>query len=101
MVVLALVIALTPIPALASPPGNGASPIRQSAAAISTTEQLAVAPATPAHAQAQGLSQLPDTASASFFKKPIGIAVLATLAAGVGYAFYSAKHDHIISAGKK
>lgn len=102
VVALALVIALTSIPALAAPPGNGAGPIRQSAAAISTTEPLAVAPTAAARAEAQDQGgQLPDTASPSFFKKPIGIAVLVTLAAGVGYAVYSAKNDHIVSAGKK
>lgn len=37
----------------------------------------------------------PGTASAAFFKKPAGIAVILIMVAGTGYALYSAKHDRI------
>jgi hypothetical protein len=39
--------------------------------------------------------------SPSFFKKPAGIAVLITLAAGVGYALYSTQHDRLHSPAKQ
>ena len=42
-----------------------------------------------------------DVGSPSFFKKPVGIAVLAVFAAGIGYAIYSTKHDRIHSAGEE
>ena len=36
----------------------------------------------------------------SFFKSPVGIAVMATFAVGVGYAIYSTQNDRITSPGK-
>jgi len=41
-----------------------------------------------------------ELASGSFFKKPVGIAVLAALGAGVGYALYSTSNDRIRSTGR-
>jgi hypothetical protein len=37
----------------------------------------------------------------SFFKSPIGIAVMGAFATGVGYALYSTQHDRVHSAGKQ
>lgn len=37
----------------------------------------------------------------SFFKSPIGVAVLGAFAAGVGYALYSTQHDRVSSPGKQ
>lgn len=98
VVALALVIALSPLPVFAGPPGTpaGTTSIRQSVAAIGATERLAATPAPAAQA-----GNAVDKGSPSFFKKPIGIAVLVTMAAGVGYALYSTKHDRITSPGKK
>jgi hypothetical protein len=42
-----------------------------------------------------------DKRSPTFFKTPAGIAVVAVMAAGAGYAIYSAQHDRIHSPGKK
>lgn len=99
LVALALLIALAPLPVLAGEPGTaaGATSIRKSISTISATERLA---ATPSPAAQTGTTPA-DAGSPGFFKKPVGIAVLATLAAGVGYALYSSKHDRITSAGKK
>lgn len=96
---LAVVIALLPLPAMAGDAGQKTTTpgIRASAAAMVKTEQLAATPAPAAQAQ----SGAADTGSPSFFKRPVGIAVLVTLAAGVGYALYSTSHDRIHSAGKK
>lgn len=99
LVALALIVALCPVPAFAGPPGTPekTSPIRSSAAKIAAAVRLepAAAPAAQATTGAAG------TGSPSFFTKPVGIAVLATLAAGVGYALYSAKHDRVHSPGAK
>jgi hypothetical protein len=98
IVALAVVVALSPLPVFA---GGGdqatkAPGLRASAAAVVKTERLAARPAA-----AQATTVASDTGSAGFFKKPVGIAVLATLAAGVGYAIYSTRHDRITSPAKK
>lgn len=42
-----------------------------------------------------------DKGTAAFFKSGPGIAVLAVMAVGTGYAIYSANHDKITSPGRK
>lgn len=42
-----------------------------------------------------------DKGTMAFFKTGPGIAVLAVMAVGTGYAIYSANHDKITSAGRK
>jgi hypothetical protein len=98
VVALALVIALSPLPVFAAPPGTpaGTTSIRQSVAAIGASEKLAATSAPAAQAAPKT-----NNGSPAFFKTPIGIAVLTTLAVGVGYALYSTQHDRITSAGKK
>jgi len=96
---LAVIIALCPLPALAGDQGQPAPKtpgIRASAAAIATNKPLEASPVAAAQGQANAGSR-----SASFFKSPIGVVVLATLAAGVGYAVYSTQNDRITSAAKK
>ena len=63
------------------------------------TQAAAVTPI--AKARTQTATDRQAVGSPSFFKKPAGIAVLVTLAAGDGYALYSTQHDRIHSAGKK
>ncbi len=94
---LAAIIALLPMPAFAAGqgPGTAAPGIRVSAEAIAQSEPLA---ATAASAAQSGPA---DAGSVSFFKKPIGIVALITLAAGVGYAVYSTSNDRITSPAKK
>ena len=98
-VALAVIIALCPLPALAGDqgqPATGKTPgIRASAAAIATRQPLEASRSTAAQGQST-----PGKA-ASFFKSPIGVVVLATLAAGVGYAIYSTQNDRITSAAKQ
>lgn len=98
LVALAVIAALCPLPVFAGPPGSPekATPIKNSAAVIAATVRLE--PAAPA---AQATAGAPGTDSPSFFKKPVGIAVLATLGAGVGYAIYSTQHDRVHSPGAK
>jgi len=56
-------------------------------------------PATVARRSEQ--ASTPAKQSPAFFRTPAGIAVLAVLGTGAGYAIYSAQHDRIHSPGKK
>ena len=42
----------------------------------------------------------PELSRGSFFKRPVGIAVLAAFGIGVGYALYSSQNDRIRSTGR-
>jgi hypothetical protein len=88
---LALAVAALPLPCLA---GDGPQPaaapgLRASAAKAAATTRLSTT--TPEQAT-DGKAQL---ASPSFFKTKVGLAVVAVVAVGTGYAFYSISHDHI------
>jgi hypothetical protein len=94
---LALVLAAIPLPGLAEEsnkpfptPGLKAS-IASAAASGTVTLEQAKPSAAPAEAQ---------VGSKSFFKTPIGVVVLAVMAAGTGYAIYSANHDRIPPTGR-
>ena len=50
-------------------------------------------PQTPASGEA-------ELSRGSFFKRPVGIAVLAAFGVGVGYALYSSRNDRIRSEGR-
>ncbi len=88
---LALAIAAVPLPGLAEEPSQPvARPgIRASAAKVAATARLSQ-DATPPDAKAQ-------LNSGSFFKSPAGMVVIAIVAAGAGYAVYSARNDRIHS----
>ena len=99
--VVALILTAAPLPSFAGEPPAPAPP-RPTLTAL--VEQAAAAtPLTPVRKQtatgAQGSKT--DMGSPSFFKKPAGIAVLVTLAAGVGYALYSTSHDRVHSPAKQ
>jgi hypothetical protein len=93
---LLLALAIVPLPALAQQPSSqtAAKPgIRASIA--KAVASVRVAPAkSQSQAPAEGKAQL---ASGSFFKKPIGLLVIALVGAGTAYALYSASHDRIHS----
>ncbi len=78
------------------------TPLRSALADVRTRN---VAPPRPtaktAAARRSEQSTNPATQSATFFKTRTGVIVAAVMAAGVGYAIYSAQHDRIHSAGKK
>jgi hypothetical protein len=93
-----VIIALCPLPALAGGPDQAAKKvpgIRASAAAIAKSEPLAATQGASTQSHPAGVD------SPSFFKSPAGIAVLVTLAAGVGYALYSTQNDRITSPAKQ
>jgi hypothetical protein len=129
ILVLAVIVALVPLPLLAGdggPSTPATQTLRASAARIvvreaqkQASEEMdaarsgapdaqstaflkdragAVAPAAATRAEQSGA---PNTESAAFFKSGVGVAVVAVLAVGAGYALYSAQHDRVHSAGKK
>ena len=96
-----VITALVPLPAIAGDTGteNRTPSIRESATQIVARDVSAArVPAVRARAARQGST---STASTSFFKSRPGMIALAVVAAGTGYAIYSAQHDRIHSAGKQ
>jgi hypothetical protein len=97
--VVALMISATPLPTLAGEPPAPTQP-RPSLDEL-VKRAATVTPLAPARAQSATGTGKSEFGSPSFFKKPAGIIVLATLAAGVGYALYSTQNDRITSPAKK
>jgi len=98
---LALIAALMPLPAIASDTAKTTSP-----PTIKGSMERMVArdvSATPAPKMAARDNRQSSGAGSSpgFFKSGPGMIALAVMAAGTGYALYSAQHDRIHSAGKK
>ena len=99
--VLALIVTALPMPAGAD---DASQPSARPGlrASIASNAKLAVAK-TPApaksRAQAAGAVNKP-LESKSFFKTPVGLAVLGVFVAGTGYAIYSANHDKIKPVGR-
>jgi ABC-type phosphate transport system substrate-binding protein len=100
-VLLAVVTSLVPLPLAAAGRDRtpGAGPITTSIKKIavdgSTTPPPAVANT------ARRAQQTDSSRDSSFFKSKPGLAALAIMAAGVGYALYSTKNDRIKSPGKE
>lgn len=113
-VVLAVAVAMVPLPAFAgalSTPEKPAQPPQVAGtikpaqplrAAIEKTDARDFKPTTSSRNAPRRAAQ--DTTagkeSPAFFKSGTGIAVLAVVAAGVGYALYSTSHDRVHSPGK-
>ena len=95
----ALILAATPLPTLAGEPPAPAPP--RLSLTVLVQQAAAATPIAPARAQAGSSAGKADLSSPSFFKKPAGVAVLAALAAGVGYALYSTQHDRVTSPAKQ
>ena len=92
-----MTIALASVPLAAAPTDPPAQPtinLKAAVAKAASTERLASKTARVQTAQ-QGTAMAPD--SKSFFKTPIGIAVIAIVGSGTAYAVYSAQHDRIHS----
>jgi hypothetical protein len=100
-VLLAVTVALIPVPATAAEstkPAPGVKTIRASMQQI-VAREVAKGPALRSTKRAE--QDNPSTQSGGFFRSGPGIAALVVMAAGTGYALYSASHDRIHSAGKK
>lgn len=96
VLVLAVAVALAPLPLAAADHTSPPPGLKASAAKIASAQQL-VAPKAPVQARKDQGASTAGMQSGSFFKTPAGIAVLAVLAAGTGYALYSTSHDRIHS----
>lgn len=99
-VMLAVVVALVPLPVAASDakPAPKAKTIKASMQEM-VARDVAAAPARPAARRAEQAGQSKE--SVGFFKTKPGMIALAVMVGGVGYALYSSQHDRITSAGKK
>ncbi len=100
-VLLAVAVALVPIPALAGdappvPRGKSIQASVRDAVAREVAAMPARSGATVRAAQTSGGKE-----SAAFFKTGPGIVALIVMAGGAGYAIYSAQHDRITSPAKK
>jgi len=92
VLVLALIVAAMPLPSAAGQPDQpNARPGLKASIPAAVRATAAKAHGNVAEEQATG-AQLQ---SKSFFKTPAGMAVVAIMGAGVGYAIYSASHDRI------
>jgi hypothetical protein len=99
VLVIALMLAATPLPTLAGEPPAPAPP--RPSLTVLVQQAAAVTAIKPVRAQAATGVDRSALGSPSFFKKPAGIAVLAALAAGAGYALYSTQHDRVTSPAKQ
>jgi len=75
------------------PPLRTTAPAAAPLATAAAARVDALTPAQLASVAPQTTEAAPSTSSPSFFKTGKGVAVLALLAAGVGYTAYSAVHD--------
>jgi hypothetical protein len=97
---LAVIIALVPLPAAASDGETDAkTPTIKASMERIVARDLTAAPASSAVRPARQGRAPGD--SPAFFKSGPGIVALVVMVAGTGYALYSSKHDRITSAGKK
>lgn len=116
-VILALCLALVPLPASAgdtvqprdpsTAPSVGAPEARPIRAAIQKLDSRDLASRStasrtaPRRSDRSAQSADPVKQSPTFFKTGPGIAVLAAIAVGVGYALYSTSHDRVSSPGRE
>jgi hypothetical protein len=101
LTLLALAIALMPLPVAAAEarPSPKPTTIKASVEKIAATDFTAVPAARPKTVRAQ---QAPGgMGDRSFFRTKPGMIALVVMAAGVGYAVYSVKHDRITSPAKQ
>ena len=102
-VLLAVIVALTPLPVAADTPkasSDKKTSLREAAASVDA-RHFAVVPAASKPAARADQATNPATRSSSFFTTKAGIAVLAVFAAGVGYAIYSTQNDRVKSPAKE
>jgi len=96
-VALGVALAVVPLPVVAAEASPPATPVNLHASIVkaASTNRLASAPV--AAQQGQTAASDPKLQSGSFFKTPLGIAVIGVVGAGAAYAVYSASHDRIHS----
>jgi len=98
LVAAGMTIALASVPLAAAAADSSAPPSINLSAAVAkaaSTERLASNAAARVQTPQQGTALAPEPKS--FFKTPLGIAVIAVVGSGTAYAVYSAQHDRIHS----
>ena len=90
-----IALASAPLAAAAADPAPPSINLKAAVAKAASTERLASSTTAPAQTAQQGTAMAPE--SKSFFKTPLGIAVIAIVGSGTAYAVYSAQHDRIHS----
>ena len=100
----ALTFNLVPAPVWAAEPGPAVTldrpaPLRDAVRRVAAEQGHRLEPKAARQAQAPSSGET-DLRSGSFFRRPVGIAVLAAFGVGVGYAVYSASNDRIRSSGR-
>jgi hypothetical protein len=98
-VALAVIVAAVPLPALAGDPPQATPKPGIRASVQKAVAQQTIAPTRGQAARAQNGNAV-NLETPSFFKTPAGYMVIAVIAAGAGYAVYSASHDRIHSPGR-
>jgi len=94
-----MTIALASVPlAAADPPAVPATTLKTAVAKAAATEPLAARSAALAQPAQTEPALAPE--SKSFFKTPLGLAVIAIVGTGTAYAVYSAQHDRIHSSAR-
>ena len=100
-VLLAMITTLIPLPAAASDTATSPpTPTVKASMERIVAREVTATPARKTVARADRQGGAPGS-SPGFFKTGPGMVALVVLAAGTGYALYSAQHDRIHSAGKK
>lgn len=99
---LAIAVTLVPLPLLAAD-RTAAAPAQSLKTSIAThaARQVLAASKSEARNAKQTRVQTTSPRSGGFFRSPAGIACVAVLAAGTGYALYSASHDRIHSVARE
>lgn len=110
-VLVGVMAALVPLPVAAreSQPATNANKTTERSLRQVVAQEAARTPLQPAVARTSERASTARTAtqdnpskqSPAFFKTPVGIAALAVMVLGTGYAIYSTQHDKITSPAKK
>jgi len=101
---LAIAVTLVPLPLFAADPPAAApaQPLKTSIAMHAKRDVLVTtAKQSASNAQSPTRAQKNDPHQPGFFRSPAGITCLAVIAAGTGYALYSASHDRIHSVARQ
>jgi hypothetical protein len=97
VLVLAMVVTAVPLTSMAGEPGKPAP----APAPLKASIDKAAAANSGALEQAKPPADKSQLNSGSFFKKPVGVAVLAIVGAGFGYMAYSMTNDRIHSVARQ
>jgi len=99
--ILAIAVTLVPLPLAAAEKAAPAQPLRTSIAKHASREALVTSPKRASQSAAQPRAQRSSNPQGTgFFRSPAGIACLAVIAAGTGYALYSVSNDRIHSVAR-